>query len=499
MTDNAESRVGFHWTDLFGGTGREHDEIPLIYIDDVLKRRGEPFFWRRDNPAAGRPNDEIDKSRNHALPPHKRNGTDGIDLVDMQLHTRPGNNIEFLPRRFIIGANRSDFSVTSFTQPANGRIERKKKYPNVLIYKPNDGFTGKDVFTLTLTDKEGNSLTTTGTANVENNAPTALDDTTEAWWGQTMEIFPKRNDWDVNGDAFNVVEVSAARLGKVRQKKGHPNILVYTAPAGHNDTDEFTYRMKDRFGATTTATVRVMLKEPAARENVHHTDVLRFKATVAWDKVDWKADAYRIVFVGKEKNGRIVNGINPSKNSKVVDNLDPDTEYTVRVDAKRKSGLWIEGGTTTFRTLQHTGPANVGHKDVLRVKATVTWDKVDWKAAAYRIVFIGPEKNGHIVNGIDASRSQKEVDGLEAGKTYEVRVDARRQNGAWVPGVAPGGTTKFTTKEFTGPNNVGHKDVLRIKATITWSKVDWKAAAYRIVFIGPDRRSPALMLQGRRR
>jgi len=71
---------------------------------------------------------------------------------------------------FKSGAPAANFTISTFTQGANGAVVRVAG-TNTFTYTPNAGFTGADTFTYTLNDGAGN--TATGTVNVMVNAPVA--------------------------------------------------------------------------------------------------------------------------------------------------------------------------------------------------------------------------------------------------------------------------------------------------------------------------------------
>lgn len=142
-------------------------------------------------------------------------------------------------------------TITTVTQPANGRAEI---VGTQIRYTPNQRFAGTDRFTYTIRDAAGNTATANVTITVANAAPIAADDAATTQAGVPVTIDVLANDRDPDNDALTIAALGAVANGTARIEG---NRVVYTANAGFNGTESFTYTVRDEFGATATATVRV--------------------------------------------------------------------------------------------------------------------------------------------------------------------------------------------------------------------------------------------------
>ncbi|MEL7178143.1 MAG: Ig-like domain-containing protein, partial [Pseudomonadota bacterium] len=131
-----------------------------------------------------------------------------------------------------------------------------------MVYTPNDGFTGTDQFTYTVTDENGATDTATVTVTVEEapNTTDAVDDSEEYTPGQATLIDVLENDSDAEGDDQTITAVTQGLNGTVAIVDGQ---VEYTPNAGFTGTDQFTYTITDEDGATDTATVTVTAGDPA--------------------------------------------------------------------------------------------------------------------------------------------------------------------------------------------------------------------------------------------
>ncbi|MEQ8691405.1 MAG: Ig-like domain-containing protein, partial [Pseudomonadales bacterium] len=100
-------------------------------------------------------------------------------------------------------------TIESITQPASGSVVNSGDF---LTYTPAEGFQGEESFTYTVTDGT-DSTKATVTVTVSNDAPVAVADTAEAESGVPQLIDVLANDLDPNGDALELVSVSAAGSG----------------------------------------------------------------------------------------------------------------------------------------------------------------------------------------------------------------------------------------------------------------------------------------------
>jgi len=140
-------------------------------------------------------------------------------------------------------ADGDDLTIDFITKPDNGTLQELNEK---LLYTPNNGFSGEDTFTYTITDGELES-TASVTVTVKeqeevNQAPTAKDDTATTKYERAVSIDVLANDSDVDGDTLTIDSFSRPNNGSVKQENGK---LIYTPNNGFSGKDTFNYTITD--------------------------------------------------------------------------------------------------------------------------------------------------------------------------------------------------------------------------------------------------------------
>ncbi|MBE0534753.1 MAG: tandem-95 repeat protein, partial [Phycisphaerae bacterium] len=150
-----------------------------------------------------------------------------------------------------------DLTVYSVTQPSNGSVTNNDID---VTYTPNADFSGTDTFTYTATDGSqiSNSATVTVTViNVDNDPPTAVDDTatTDEDIAITIDVLMNDSDPDT-GDGLTVTNLTQPTNGTVGVNSTEQTV-TYTPDANWSGSDSFTYTAFDGVNTSNIATVTV--------------------------------------------------------------------------------------------------------------------------------------------------------------------------------------------------------------------------------------------------
>uniref|UniRef100_UPI00292E919F DUF7507 domain-containing protein n=1 Tax=Pedobacter nyackensis TaxID=475255 RepID=UPI00292E919F len=169
-------------------------------------------------------------------------------VIDVQRNDEPGSSA------IVPG------STTIITQPKNGTV--KVNTDGTVTYTPNQGYTGTDEFTYTVTDKNGQiSNPAKVTLTVVPTKPVAIDDTAETQWNTEVKIPVLGND-KTDDAAFDkgTVEITAQpKHGTI--KVNLDGTVTYLPNSGYTGPDTFNYRVKDEYGNwTDVAAVKINVK-----------------------------------------------------------------------------------------------------------------------------------------------------------------------------------------------------------------------------------------------
>ena len=178
------------------------------------------------------------------------NGVALINAVDDTASTLGGTPVTI---NVLANDGGTGLTVVTVSAPANGNAVISG---NAVTYTPAAAFAGTDTFTYTIRDSFGQTDTATVTVTVNPPGLNAVDDTASTPAGMPVTINVLGND---GGTGLTVVTVSAPVNGNaVISGSG----VTYTPAATFAGTDTFTYTIRDGFGQTDTATVRITVIAP---------------------------------------------------------------------------------------------------------------------------------------------------------------------------------------------------------------------------------------------
>ena len=130
---------------------------------------------------------------------------------------------------------------------------------NTVVYTPNPGFASPPNDTFTYTVRDGFQQTTTATVTVTVRPPTldAVDDTATTPTRTPVTIPVLANDV---GTGLTLIQVGTPARGSATAGAG--GTITYTPAPNFAGSDSFTYTIRDSFGQSDTATVRVTVIAP---------------------------------------------------------------------------------------------------------------------------------------------------------------------------------------------------------------------------------------------
>ena len=156
-------------------------------------------------------------------------------------------------------------NVTTFTQGSNGVVTVGSD--GELVYTPNDGFSGLDTFTYTISNSNGETDTATVYVTVgDSTKPDAVSDKQSTDFNSAVSIDVLSNDTDPENDTLNVTTFTQGSNGLVTV--GSDGELVYTPNDGYSGLDTFTYTISNSNGETDSATVYVTVGDAPVVEIV---------------------------------------------------------------------------------------------------------------------------------------------------------------------------------------------------------------------------------------
>ncbi|KAK7089779.1 hypothetical protein V1264_024245 [Littorina saxatilis] len=218
---------------------------------------------------------------------------------------------------------------------------------------------------------------------------------------------------------------------------------------------------------------------PAA-PSVQVTTVTSSSITVTWSVTESEGViAYRVM-VSNPRSGLFhENEVDVSAHETTVDQLDPDTEYEIRVMAVKEYGYQGVLGVITSTTAPVAPSVQV--TTVTSSSITVTWSVTESEGViAYRVMVSNPRSGLFHENEVDVSAHETTVDHLDPDTEYEIRVMAVKEYG--YQGVL--GVITSTTAPVAPSVQV--TTVTSSSITVTWSVTESEGViAYRVMVSNP--------------
>ncbi|HJT75486.1 MAG TPA: Ig-like domain-containing protein, partial [Chitinophaga sp.] len=237
------------------GTVTVNTDGTVVYTPDANYNGTDAFTYRVKDAAGNWSNTASVDITVTPTPPVAEN-----DAVD----TKEGNNVTIpvLTNDAPQGSQIVPATLEIVTQPQHGTVTVNTD--GTVVYTPDPGYTGTDVFTYRVQDASGNwSNTAMATITVtqrDTTPPVAENDATDIKKGSSVTIPVLTNDAASEGQIDpSTVEITAQpQHGTVIVNTD--GTIVYTPDANYTGPDTFTYRVKDASGnwsnvATVTITV----------------------------------------------------------------------------------------------------------------------------------------------------------------------------------------------------------------------------------------------------
>jgi len=187
-------------------------------------------------------------------------GCDPINVKNDRAITQEGAGITI----DVLANDDSGLTIIDVGSSVNGHIEILN---GKLAYLPNDGFVGRDTFTYSVKDTQGQTAQASVTVKVKksvvptNEAPTAKEDAPTTTIDKAITIDVLANDTDPDGDNLTIVSVTQPQNASVSIVN---NKILFT-PQGVVGSISFSYTISDGNGHTDQTVVTVGTTDPDAQ------------------------------------------------------------------------------------------------------------------------------------------------------------------------------------------------------------------------------------------
>ncbi|XP_056282175.1 collagen alpha-1(XII) chain isoform X2 [Pseudoliparis swirei] len=177
--------------------------------------------------------------------------------------------------------------------------------------------------------------------------------------------------------------------------------------------------------------------------------------SVSWQHAEGPVMQYRITYAQTTgdpiEEFTVVPG---NRNYLILQNLDPDTPYHIKVTAMYANGAGgqLEGDGHTVGML---GPRNLRVSDEWYTRFRVSWDPAPSKVTGYKLIY-QPEGSDESAEVFAGDVTSHQLHNLKPGTTYDLKVLAQYEMGLSAPLIGQGTTLYLNVTDLT-TYNVGYE------------------------------------------
>uniref|UniRef100_A0A669ESJ7 Collagen alpha-1(XII) chain n=1 Tax=Oreochromis niloticus TaxID=8128 RepID=A0A669ESJ7_ORENI len=190
----------------------------------------------------------------------------------------------------------------------------------------------------------------------------------------------------------------------------------------------------------------------SAPRNLRVYDPTTTTLSVSWDHADGPVMQYRITYA--QITGDPIEEyttVPGNRNNVILQNLDPDTPYNIKVTAVYADG---PGGEVDGDGLGMLGPRNLRVSDEWYTRFRVSWDPAPSRVNGYKIIY-QPEGSDQSMEVSVGDVTSHQLHNLKPGTTYDLKVLAQYNTGDSAPLVGQG-TTLYLNVTDLNTYNVGY-------------------------------------------
>nr|XP_020475118.1 collagen alpha-1(XII) chain-like [Monopterus albus] len=220
-------------------------------------------------------------------------------------------------------------------------------------------------------------------------------------------------------------------------------------------------------------------------KNLQVTDPTTSSLNVRWDPAEGNVREYRVAYSSLTGNRPTESVLLPGNvNNAFLDNLIPDTPYSVSVSALYPDGAGppVKGNG---KTLPRTGPRNMRVYDATTSTLTIGWDHAEGPVRQYRIAY-APMTGDPITEFtvVPGNRNNAMLQHLQPDTPYNITVEAVYAEG---PGGSLNGNGR--TVGMLSPRNLRVSDEWYTRFRVAWDPVLAPVQGYRLIYspVGTDR------------
>ncbi|XP_026196610.1 collagen alpha-1(XII) chain isoform X1 [Anabas testudineus] len=215
-----------------------------------------------------------------------------------------------------------------------------------------------------------------------------------------------------------------------------------------------------------------------APKNLQFSQVTQSSFRATWEHGAPDVALYRIGWAKQGETNYQFAILNSDENSHVLQNLDPDTDYSVTVTAIYPDESESEDLMGNQRTLPSGPPRNLKVFNATTSSLTVTWDPAPGTVQNYRITYRLVAGGEPLSKEIGGKRTSIILQKLESDSPYAITVAALYPNG-----VSKDISGQGRTKPLGGVRNLQVLNPTMTTLNVRWEPAEGRVKEYKVIYV----------------
>uniref|UniRef100_A0A3B4F2M5 Collagen type XII alpha 1 chain n=1 Tax=Pundamilia nyererei TaxID=303518 RepID=A0A3B4F2M5_9CICH len=215
-----------------------------------------------------------------------------------------------------------------------------------------------------------------------------------------------------------------------------------------------------------------------APKNLRFSEVTQSSFRVTWEHGGPDVSLYRVGWVKRGETDFQQDILNSDETSHVLENLDPDTDYSVTVTAIYPDESESEDLMGNERTLLPASPKNLRVFNATTTTLTAKWEPAPGAVQNYKITYRPVAGGDALITQVGGKKTSVILQKLEPDTPYSISVAA-----VYATGISKDISEEGKTKALGGVKNLQVTDPTTSSLKVRWEPAEGNVRQYRIFYV----------------
>uniref|UniRef100_A0A3Q4MGK4 Collagen alpha-1(XII) chain n=1 Tax=Neolamprologus brichardi TaxID=32507 RepID=A0A3Q4MGK4_NEOBR len=214
-----------------------------------------------------------------------------------------------------------------------------------------------------------------------------------------------------------------------------------------------------------------------APKNLRFSEVTQSSFRVTWEHGGPDVSLYRVGWVKRGETNFQQDILNSDQTSHVLENLDPDTDYSVTVTAIYPDESESEDLMGNERTLPPASPKNLRVLNATTTTLTAKWEPAPGTVQNYKITYRPVAGGEALITQVGGKKTSVILQKLEPDTPYSISVAA-----VYATGISKDISEEGRTKPLGGVRNLQVLNPTMTTLNVRWEPAEGRVKEYRVIY-----------------